>query len=404
MKRDQEILEKLKPLKDRAAREVEALMPRLTALSEAIHGWAEIKFEEKQSAALLARTLAELGFEVTSGAAGLDTAFVARSGGGAKPAIAFLAEYDALPGVGHGCGHNLIAAAAVGAGAALLPLQKEGLLPGGAAVIGTPGEEGGGGKVFMVREGVFDGLDAALMIHPAAGTIPDQGSLARVKFDVEFFGRAAHAAASPQRGVNALDALIQTFVSVNALRQQLPEDVRIHGIITHGGDAVNIIPDYTRGVFGVRATTMTKVARVYDRVKDCIQGAAQAAGCTFNIEEDVPYKEMRVNAVLNDLLIDNFRALGRTIHPAPARGGLGSTDLGDVSHVLPSVSPYLALAGPDPGKLLVWHTREVHEASVLPDAARWIEHGAKAMAMTAVDLLADPACLEAAGQAFRASA
>ena len=401
MDRDPEVQERLKPLKARVVREAESLLPRLETLAEAIRGYNELKFEEKKSAALLVETLAGLGFEVVTRAGGLETAFLARSGGRARPAVAFLAEYDALPGVGHGCGHNLIAAASVGAGAALLPLVAEGVVAGSVAVIGTPGEEGGGGKIFLVREGVFAGLDAALMIHPAAVTMPDAGSLARVNIGVEFFGRAAHAASAPHRGVNALDALIQTFVGISALRQQLPEDVRLHGIITHGGEAVNIIPDYARGVFGARATTMAKVMRVYDRVKDCIQGAALAAGCTFKISEDVPYREMQPNPALNDLLMANFRALGRTIDPVPARGGLGSTDLGDVSHVLPSVSPYLRLDGPDPAPL-VWHTRAVHEAAVGPSAAKWIEDGAKALAMTAVDLLGDPACLEAARKTFHA--
>jgi amidohydrolase len=404
MDRDREVQERLKPLKARVRQEAEALLPRLKTLAEEIHGFTELKFEERKSAALLVKTLAGLGFEVAPGTGGLETAFFAQAGGLARPAVAFLAEYDALPGVGHGCGHNLIAAASVGAGAALLPLMAEGRLMGSAVVIGTPGEEGGGGKVFLVREGVFAGLDAALMIHPAAVTIPDAGSLARVNFSVEFFGRAAHAASAPHRGVNALDALIQTFVGISALRQQLPEDVRLHGIITHGGEAVNIIPEYSRGVFGARAASMTKVMRVYGRVKDCVQGAALAAGCTYKIAEDVPYKEMRPNPVLNDLLIANFRALGRTIDPLPVRGGLGSTDLGDVSHVLPSVSPYLRLDGPDPSVPLVWHTRAVHEAAVGPSAVKWIEDGAKALAMTAVDLLGDPACLEAARKSFHAEA
>jgi len=375
----------VKNLKQLAAKKIDELLPGLVTLSEAIHGFSEIKFEEYKSSKTVADFLEEMGFEIQQKAAKLDTAFIARSGS-AKPCPAFLAEYDALPGIGHGCGHNLIAAVAVGAGSAIKDLQSEGLLPGSIAVVGTPGEEGGGGKVIMAEQGIFEDFDAALMVHPAVVNMGDIGSLARTYFDVEFFGQSSHAAASPEKGVNALDAIILTFVSINALRQHVPDDVRIHGIITHGGDAVNVIPEYASCRLGVRATRMEKVERVYRNVKKCIEGASLSTGCTYKITEDIPYREMKVNQVLNDIALSNLEALGRNIFPGPKRGGLGSTDLGDVSHIVPAISLSVSIGGTD----LIWHSKSVHEAAVGESARQMISDGAKALAFTAVDILASP--------------
>lgn len=387
----------LDKLKQTAAQEIDGLLPELSKLAEEVHGYEEIKFEEYKSAEAVASALEKIGFEVGRKAAELDTAFVARAGE-AKPRLAFLAEYDALPGIGHGCGHNLIAAVAVGAGAAIKRLQAEGLLPGGIEVIGTPAEEGGGGKVFMVEKGIFEDLDTVLMVHPGPVNMRDIGSLARVNFDIEFFGQSTHAAASPEMGINALDALIQTFVGINALRQHVPDDIRIHGIITHGGDAVNIIPEYTRGRFGVRATNMPKVERVYGNVKKCIEGAAMATGCTFKITEDVPYREMKANNVLNELAVENLKYLGHNVFPGLERGGVGSTDLGDVSHVVPAISLMVMLVGAG----MIWHTKDVHEASVGNEATNMIALGAKAIAFTAIDVLAIPGKLDEVKKDFEA--
>lgn len=389
MSETQQSSESLEKLKAVAGRQIDELMPQLTALAEAIHGFVETKFEEHQSAEATAGTLQEIGFDVERKVAELDTAFVAHAGE-SKPRVAFLAEYDALPGIGHGCGHNLIAAVAVGAGAAIKHLQSAGLLPGSVAVMGTPAEEGGGGKVFMVEHGIFDDIDAVLMAHPGSVNVRDIGSLARIYFDVEFFGQSSHAAGNPEKGINALDALIQTFVGINALRQHVPDDVRMHGIITHGGDAVNVIPEYTSGRLGVRASRMPKAERVYGNVKKCIEGAALATGCDFKITEDVPYREMMPNSILNDLAVENLKSLGRDIFPGPKRGGIGSTDLGDVSHVTPAISLTVALAGAD----MIWHSKEVHKASIGEDAWRMIADAAKAIAFTAVDILAIPAKLD----------
>jgi amidohydrolase len=389
MSKAQQSSESVEQLKQIAGQHVDDLLPKLTTLAEAIHGFIETKFEEHQSAEITAGTLQNIGFAVERKVAELETAFVALAGT-SKPRIAFLAEYDALPGIGHGCGHNLIAAVAVGAGAAIRHLQTEGMLPGSVAVIGTPGEEGGGGKVFMVEHGVFDDIDAVLMAHPGSVNIRDIGSLARIYFDVEFFGQSSHAAGNPEKGINALDAMIQTFVGINALRQHVPDDVRMHGIITHGGDAVNVIPEYTSGRLGVRASRMPKAERVFANVKKCVEAAALATGCDFKITEDVPYREMKPNKILNDLAVENLKSLGRDIFPGPKRGGLGSTDLGDVSHITPAISLTVALAGPD----IIWHSKEVHKASIGEDAWKMIADAAKAIAFTAVDALAIPGKLD----------
>jgi amidohydrolase len=389
MSKAQQSSESVEQLKQIAGQHVDDLLPKLTTLAEAIHGFIETKFEEHQSAEITAGTLQNIGFAVERKVAELETAFVALAGT-SKPRIAFLAEYDALPGIGHGCGHNLIAAVAVGAGAAIRHLQTEGMLPGSVAVIGTPGEEGGGGKVFMVEHGVFDDIDAVLMAHPGSVNIRDIGSLARIYFDVEFFGQSSHAAGNPEKGINALDAMIQTFVGINALRQHVPDDVRMHGIITHGGDAVNVIPEYTSGRLGVRASRMPKAERVFANVKKCVEAAALATGCDFKITEDVPYREMKPNKILNDLAVENLKSLGRDIFPGPKRGGLGSTDLGDVSHITPAISLTVALAGPD----IIWHSKEVHKASIGEDAWKMIADAAKAIAFTAVDVLAIPGKLD----------
>ncbi len=238
-------------LKQRAQDYIDEIGPILIEISQTIHANPELAFEEHESMALLAGTAERHGFDVERGVAGLETAFVATSRGIADgPTIAFVAEYDALPGLGHACGHNIIGTAATGAALALQALRDN--VPGMVKLIGTPAEEKGGGKVIMVERGVFDDVDAAMMIHPGTKAMTTRGTLASNKVDFELFGRTAHAAAAPDLGINALDACIQTFNNINALRQHLTPDVRIHGIITHGGEAPNIVPEYAAASFSVR--------------------------------------------------------------------------------------------------------------------------------------------------------
>src|SRR6185312_3286319 len=273
--------------KERIATEVKRLHSRFIDMSHTIHDNPETVFEEYKSAELLTNELEEQGFEVQRGVAGLDTAFIATYGSG-EPVVALLAEYDALPKIGHACGHNLIATWGVGAGIALRRALPD--LKGTIKVIGTPAEEGGGGKVTMAAAGVFNGLDAAIMMHPANVTYIDRGSLAVTPYEIEFFGKSAHASGAPENGINALDALLQVFFSVNALRQAFRPHTRIHGVITHGGDAANVIPDYTAGSFLVRANDQKYLEELKQRFVDIVNGAALATGTRVQITEGISYK------------------------------------------------------------------------------------------------------------------
>ena len=252
-------------LKERVAAEVDARRDQLIQIADTIHANPELGFQEFKAASLLTGVLEEDGFSVERGVAGMETAFIATlRGQGDEPVVAFLAEYDALPGLGHACGHNIIAAAAVGAGLALGTVLPD--LAGTIQVIGTPAEEGGGGKVIMVDAGIFDGVDAAMMIHPSGRNLLGRGALTAYPVTLEFYGRPAHAAAKPDEGINALETMILTYNGINALRQHLRDDVRIHGIITHGGDAPNIVPEYTKAEFIVRAADTPYAMEVLGKV------------------------------------------------------------------------------------------------------------------------------------------
>ena len=253
------------PKKARLGAEVEVLAGDLYTASEFLYRNPEIGFQEFKACEFLSQFLEKRGFEVDRGVGGVKTAFLARPSGRPKtrPAIAFLAEYDALPGVGHGCGHNLIAASSLGAAVAL---SRHNGLPGSLAVVGTPAEEGGGGKILLAEAGIFSEMDMAMMCHPSRLNRPGEEMLGRVKFQVEFFGKAAHASVSPDRGINALDAMVAAYNHISALRQAVRPEARIHGIITHGGDAANIIPQYTAGLFYIRAASRTYRDELLKRV------------------------------------------------------------------------------------------------------------------------------------------
>lgn len=375
---------------------VKELSPVLLEVSHAIHAAPELKFEERQAAALLAGKLDGAGFRVDRGAAGLPTAFVAEyQGGSREPVVALLAEYDALPGLGHGCGHNVIAAASLGAGLALARLGDE--LPGSVRVVGTPAEEGGGGKITLAAAGVFDGVQAALMLHPGTRTWVRDKALARRQFRLRFLGRSAHAAGAPHQGINALDALILTFNGINALRQEVGDDVRIHGIITRGGTAPNIIPDDTEALFLVRAATADYHREVVERFLDCARGAAEATGARLQVEEVGPaYEPLRSNQVLEDIFRRNLINLGwEETRPG---AGMGSTDMGNVSQMLPAIHPVMAITR-EPMSV---HTPEFCRAAISPEADRCVLDGARVLAGTVVDLCCDRRLLAAAWQEFRA--
>jgi amidohydrolase len=385
-------------LKQRVIGAVDTLRADLIDVANRIHANPELGFQETAAAKLLTDTLEGHGLDVERGVAGLDTAFVATlQGREAGPIIAFLAEYDALPGLGHACGHNLIAAAAVGAGLAMRTVLPD--LAGEIRVIGTPAEEGGGGKVIMVDAGVFDDVDAAMMVHPSSRDLIGRKSLTVFHVDIEFFGKAAHAASWPDEGINALDAVILTFNGINALRQHIRDDARIHGIITHGGDAPNIIPDHTSASVLVRALDTPYASALLERVRACAEGAAQATGARLEFKQAGPRYDARwPNPKLVALAKANFETLGVDVALAGENERMGSSDIGNVSQVVPAIHPYVAIASDE----VVGHSPEFREAAGSARGHEAMLNAAKALAMTAVDLLAEQDNLREAKQAFEA--
>jgi len=374
---------------------VDAAADELIALARRIHAHPEIAFQEVQSSQWLCETLERHGFAVERGVADLPTAFRAEVGGsGAGPAVAFLAEYDALPEIGHACGHNLICTAPLGAGIGLAAVA--GQLSGKVVVLGTPAEEGGGGKVLMLQRGAFGGIDAAMMFPPASYTLSTRPSLASRRLKVKFLGRAAHAAAAPEEGVNALDALVQMFVNIGLLRQQLREDIRIHGIITYGGAAPNIIPDRAEATFSVRAADGETAAQTLERVLNCGRAAATATGATVEFETKKGYEAMKPNRRLAAAFEQHLETLAWSLDQAPERPKMGSTDMGDVSQVMPAIHPYLTI-----GKDIAGHTVEFREAALTEQGFQAMLTASKAMALTGLDVLTKPAFLEEVRAEFR---
>jgi len=377
---------------------VDRVADELEALSHRIHGHPELAYQEFKAAGWLSDFLAGQGFKVERGVGGVETAFRAMLETGDGPTIAILCEYDALPEIGHACGHNVIATAGVGAGAALAAVRDR-LPMGRIHVVGTPAEEGGGGKLRLIRAGMFRGVDAAMMVHGWDRWVPHQDLLGIVRLGLEFRGTAAHAAADPWDGVNAVDAVVQTFNNVGMLRQQIRPDARIHGIITSGGAAPNIIPEFAAATFYVRAARLDYLAELRRRVIACAEGAALATGCGLKVvEPETAYEPMKRNQTLADAFRANMQRLGLPESPE-AKDRLGSSDVGNVSQVLPTIQPYVRIA-PDGTP---WHSRAFEAAAASPLAREGMLAAAKVMAMTTLDLLSDPGLLARAHEEFRAA-
>ncbi len=384
--------------KRKIAEAVERLADDLEQLSHRIHENPELCFKEEKAAAWLTEFLEKQGAAVERGVGGLPTAFRATiPGQGPGPTIAIMAEYDALPTIGHACGHNVIATSGAGAGAALAAALRPLPFPGRIQVIGTPAEEGGAGKVRLMEAGVFKDVDAAMMIHGRPGTQIWRPSLGIIKVKCEFSGRAAHASSWPWRGVNALNAMIQLFVSLDAMRQQLRPDARIHGVITKGGDQANIIPEHTAAEFYLRAPTRDYCQELLRRFEGCAQGAATATGCTATVTPDpIIHDPLRPNFTMAALFGKNLERIDFPVDPDDGQAGYGSTDCGNVSQALPTIHPYIRIS-PDgvPG-----HSREFAEWAKSPLARTGMVAAAKTLAMTALDLLADPEALRKAKEEF----
>ncbi|MFZ0492007.1 MAG: M20 family metallopeptidase [Acidimicrobiia bacterium] len=367
-------------LKQRAEQHFSEVEEDLKGISHWMYEHPEIAFQEYETSAKLAGYLAEHGFDVEYPAYGLDTAFVARAGADG-PEVVICAEYDALPGVGHACGHDIIATAGLGAGLALAPLADE--LGIKVTVLGTPAEEMKGGKVDLINAGAYKGAAASMMIHPSPDDVLDPVVLAVRHLDLEFRGKDSHAAGAPEKGINALDAFVQAYVNVSTLRQQILPTDRIHGIITHGGDAPNIIPSYTRSSWYIRSVTKERLEILAARVLACFEAAALATGCTWSTAENShPYEDLISNPVLAGLFKQNAAALGRTMARGADMPTGGSTDMGNVSHEVPAIHPFLAIDAGD----AVNHQPEFAAATITPSGDKTIRDGALAMAWTVIDL------------------
>jgi amidohydrolase len=369
---------------------IEANRQAIIEVAETIRQNPEIAYQERKASTLLASKIGDLGYEVEREAGGLETAFRASlHGRGEGPIVAVLAEYDALPGIGHGCGHNLIAGSGYAAAIGLNAVMGE--INGIFEVIGTPAEEDFGGKIQMVKAGVFDDVDAALMVHHAGDqtgaptSYPDSTNLAAVTLDFEFFGKPAHAAGDPHNGVNAVNAVVKLFTGIDALRQHVTMDARFHGIITHGGDAANVVPHYAAAQFIVRAASRDYLEELVEKVRNIARGAALITGCELKISSQDTYYDMRPSYAVGRQYLSNMKEVGLEIKQRPSGRGMYSSDFGNVSYLLQAVTGSFAISRePIPG-----HSQQVVDASGSEFGYDQLIKVSKAMALTAFDLMTD---------------
>ncbi len=368
--------------KETAARAFDEVEHELRDLSRWMYDHPEIAFEEFETSARLVDYLSEKGFAVEYPAYGLDTAFAARIGS-EGPEVVICCEIDALPEVGHACGHNIIATSAIGAGIALAPLVED--LGIRVTVLGTPAEEAGGGKIDLINAGAFTDAAASIMVHPANDDVVDMNFLAVSQIDVEFHGKASHAAFKPQVGVNALDAAVQAYVNISTMRQAMYPTDKVHGVITYGGGVPNVIPAFTSMSWYIRALTKDRLGELYTMVIAAFEGAAIATGCSVEVKpKGHPYTDMVVDPVMADLFAENSASLGRPMHRASEYdpSAAASTDMANVSYEVPSIHPMLDIkAAP-----AVNHQKEFASHTLTPTGEASIRDGALAMAMTIIDL------------------
>lgn len=365
---------------------VAELNATLLELSHWLHAYPETAWQEFESSAKVANVLRDHGFDVVEQVSGLPTAFRAEFGSG-DFTVALCAEYDALPGLGHACGHNIIASSSVGAALALASIAEE--LKIKVVVLGTPAEEGGGGKIVMLERGAFDGIDIAALVHPGPVDVSFAEPFAVRHIAVKYSGKASHAAAYPEQGINAADAFTLAQVAIGLLRQQLPSTVRVHGVMTRGGEAPNAIPEVTEGRWYIRATSTKLMEETFDRVAKCFEAGAIATGCTLEIhDESTPYSEFTNHPKLNEVYKTNAQALGRVFDDSDPRIRMNraSTDLGNISKVIASIHPYIGINS----GTAVNHQREFAAACITQDADKAVLDAATAMAMTLAQIAADP--------------
>jgi amidohydrolase len=385
-------------LKARAAAAIDAAAPRLFEVSESLHANVELFFKEFKGQRWLCDLLVESGFEVEEGLGSLPTAFrgTAKS---AKPGprIAFLSEYDGLPVYGHSCGHNVGGPASMGAAIGLKAVIDE--IGGEVISLGTPGEEGGSGKHVMQREGFFDGIDAMMLIYPGRDNIGHSRALTATRVQFEYFGQAAHGAARPELAINALDAMNLACTGVAFLRQQTPSDVRIHYVVTKGGTLANVVPDHTAATLMIRANENATLDIMIPRIDAILQGAAMMTGARLEKKwpESPRGRPLLSNYAMSEIFNSNMRGLGRQTKPRDELSGAWGGDTSNVSWFVPTIQPQIAMTEHPP------HSHEFHNASIGPAARAALIDAAKAMAMTAIDLIAVPGELEAIKKEFAAN-
>jgi amidohydrolase len=365
--------------KQRARDAVDALAPELIRISREIHAHPELSYQEHHAYAHLVPFVRAQGFDLTEHAYGMETAFRGDAGRG-PVTIAVCAEYDALPEIGHACGHNLIGTAGIGAAAAL----KAALDPNDARIVilGTPAEEGNGGKIPMVRNGCFDDIDVAMMAHAAPIDLAEAPMFGVSHVDVEYRGKAVHASVFPEQGLNALDAIVTAYQAIAQLRQHIRRDARIHGIIKHGGEAANIVPQFTSGTFYVRALKPWYLEQLKERVRHCFEAGALATGCELSLDwhEDAEYAPMKNNRPMVDAYRRNGEELGMNFIELRELT-TGSSDMGNVSQVVPSIHPNFSV-----GAAALTHSPEFTAAAITDAAHEGMLRAAKAMAMTGIDI------------------
>jgi amidohydrolase len=392
----------IEELKRQVIAEVDRLAPKLWEAAQTIGHNPELGHQEAQAVATLTRLLASGDIEAEIGIAGLATAWRARIGSRRRPTVALLAEMDALPTIGHGCGHNLIGPSAVGATLALKVVEE--YLPGSVLLLGTPAEEStvenSGGKVHLIRAGEFDNVDACIMFHPSQYTnMSLEGSLAARGVDFVYHGKAAHASLHPWDGINALDGVLHTFAGINALRQHVRPEIRMHGVVTSGGGVPNVVPQMASCRFRVRAPDAEQLESVFRRVVQCAEGGALMAGARLEVREYMPpYENVVPNLTLAQAFRKNLEAIGLTVLDGRPEPGLGSTDFGNVTRRVPSIEAGISISEPDAPH----HSAAFAEAALSEKAHGALIAAAKGLAMTAIDLLTDPMLLGDAQKEFAA--
>jgi len=391
----------LESLKKDVASAVDAIAAQLLSLSHAIHQEPELALQEFKAAARLTSAVEAHDLQVQHEAFGLKTAYISEFGKSDGPTIAILSEYDALPGIGHACGHNIIATSGLGAALALSKLGAR--LPGRVRYLGTPAEERFGGKELIALAGGFGRLDAAMMMHPSNLDLVTMPCIAISEVEATYFGRAAHAAAMPYRGLNALDAVVTAYQTIAQLRQHIKQSERIHGIITEGGLAANIVPERAACRFYVRAADIHQLAELKTRVQACFEAGALATGCRLELQwGNTDYLDLKTNWPMAGVFQSNAAALGREFFPIKdiPPGFAGSTDMGNVSHRVPSIHPMFAVA---PAGVII-HNAEFARWAASDKGDRAVLDGAKALAQTALDLMCDASLMQTVKADFEATA